>query len=274
MGRIVFGNKGLTLIELLLALAISSILVASLYQIFIKQHKTYIVQEQVADMQQNLRGAMDRMLRDIRMAGYGGRILTVFGDINGFSSIITPGDNANNIGNNDDRITVILADQVGVLSSAALKGSATLSVSEANSLFNTEKKKYLSLDGQNNYLVSSVSGSTITLATVLAEDHLANEPVYRIKAITYDLGISNGKPVLRRNENTGGGAQPLAENIENLQFRYFDANGSLTGTPADIRMIELKATARTSRLDPEYGSGGGYRKREATSNVKIRNMGL
>jgi prepilin-type N-terminal cleavage/methylation domain-containing protein len=275
MGRIVFKNKGITLIELLIALVIGSILLGALYQTFIRQQKTYAIQDQVVDMQQNVRMGIDRMSRELRMAGYGGKILTVFlNDVNGFSTIITPADNANNIGNNDDKITIILADQVGVLTSNALKGSTTLDVSGADELFNTVKKKYLNLNGQNNYVVSSVSTSTITLATALAEDHLANEPVNLVKAITYDLGISDGKQVLRRNENTGGGAQPLAENIENLQFRYFDANEVLTTTPANILRIEVKVTARTSMSDPEYGSGGGYRTRVLTSSIKVRNMGL
>ncbi len=276
MDRIFFRNKGITLIELLVALVISSILVAALYRTFIRQQKTYMIQDQVVDMQQNVRVAIDRMSRELRMAGYGGNILTVFVNVNGFSNIITPVDNANNIGNNDDKITIILADQVGVLNSNALKGSTTVSVSGADELFNTVKKKYLNLNGQNNYVVSSVSGSTITLTTALAEDHLANEPVNLVKAITYGLGLSDDIPVLQRDENTGGGAQPLVENIENLQLIYKDGNypEGVPATPLDIRRIELIVTARTSMSDPEYGSGGGYRTRVLTSSIKVRNMGL
>lgn len=274
MGRIVFRNKGVTLIELLVVLVISSILVGALYRTFVGQQKTYTVQEQVVDMQQNVRVAIDRMSRDLRMAGYGGNFLTVFGNVNGFSNIITPVDNANNIGNNDDKITIILADQVGVLTSNVAKTNTQLNVSSAGQLFNNGTKRYLNLNGQNNYSVSSVSGSTITLTTALAEDHLANEPVYLVKAITYDLGTSDGKPTLRRYENTGGGSQPLAENIENLQFSYFDANGNSTSTPAYIRMIKVTVTARTSMSDPEFKGGGGYRRRTLASNIKVRNLGL
>lgn len=274
MGRIVFRNKGVTLIELLVVLVISSILVGALYRTFVGQQKTYTVQEQVVDMQQNVRVAIDRMSRDLRMAGYGGNFLTVFGNVNGFSNIITHVDNANNIGNNDDKITIILADQVGVLTSNVAKTNTQLNVSSAGQLFNNGTKRYLNLNGQNNYSVSSVSGSTITLTTALAEDHLANEPVYLVKAITYDLGTSDGKPTLRRYENTGGGSQPLAENIENLQFSYFDANGNSTSTPAYIRMIKVTVTARTSMSDPEFKGGGGYRRRTLASNIKLRNLGL
>ena len=64
-------NKGVTLIELLIALVISSIVIAALYRVFISQQKTYTVQEQVKDMQQNARQSINRMMSEIRMAGFG-----------------------------------------------------------------------------------------------------------------------------------------------------------------------------------------------------------
>ena len=64
--------KGMSLIELLIALVISSILMGAMYQTFIKQQKTYAVQEQVSEAQQNVRIAMDTIVRYVRMAGYKG----------------------------------------------------------------------------------------------------------------------------------------------------------------------------------------------------------
>ena len=63
-------TKGFTLLELLLALAIFMIVVGAIYATFISQQKSYLVQEQVAGMQQNLRSGMNIMERYIRMAGY------------------------------------------------------------------------------------------------------------------------------------------------------------------------------------------------------------
>jgi hypothetical protein len=231
---------------------------------FISQNKTYGIQDQVADMQQNVRIAVGQMTSEIRMAGYGGNILAIFGNINGFTDMITPAENS---------ITIILADQIGVLKQTAAKGLNQLKVTNA-STFNTEKKKYLCLNGLNNYLIQSIATDTITLTTPLLEDHIINEPVYLIKAITYSLGLSGGKHALRRNENTGGGAQPVAENIESLQFSYFDKNGNTTWNPPDIRMVKLAVTAKTNRSDPEYKGGDGYRRRILSSHVKLRNMGL
>ena len=265
MGWSVFRKKkGLTLIELLIALVLSSILIAALYRVFISQQRIYTVQDQVADIQQNVRIAIGQMTKEIRMAGYGGNILDIFGNINGFSNIITPANNS---------ITILLADQVGVLKQNTNKGSNQIKVTNA-SIFNTEKKKYLCLNGLNNYLVQSITADTITMTTSLTEDHVINEPVYLVKAITYSLGLSGGKTVLRRNENTGGGAQPLAENMESLQFNYFDANGNLTTNPQDIRMIRVMVTVKTNLSDPEYKGGDGYRRRILSSYIKVRNIGL
>ena len=257
-------NRGLTLIELLIALVLSSILTAVLYRAFISQQKTYTVQDQVADMQQNVRIAMGQMAREIRMAGYGGNILSIFANVNGFTNIITPASNA---------ITIILGDEVGVLKQNTPKGSNELKVSNAR-IFNNDKKKYLCLNGLNNYSVQSVTEDTIILSSPLAEGHPIHQPVYLVKAISYYLGPSGGKTVLRRNENTGGGGQPLAEDIESLEFSYFDVNGDVTANPADIRMVKLTVTAKTNMVDPEYKGGDGYRRRTLSSNIKVRNMGL
>ena len=265
MGGSVFRKRnGLTLIELLLALALSGILTAVLYRAFISQQRTYAVQDQVADMQQNVRVAIGQMTKEIRMAGYGGEMLAVFGNINGFTDIITPASNA---------ITIILADEVGVLKQNTAKGTSQLKVTNAR-VFNADKKKYLCLNGLNNYSVRNVAEDTIVLTAPLAEGHPINQPVYLIKAISYYLGLSGGKSALRRNENTGGGGQPLADNIESLEFTYFDINGDVTANPGDIRMVKATITGKTNMLDPAYKEGDGYRRRTLSSHIKVRNMGL
>jgi prepilin-type N-terminal cleavage/methylation domain-containing protein len=63
-------QTGLTLIELLVALTISSIIIAAAYRTFTSQHKIYEVQSDVMEMQQSVRVAMDILARDVRMAGF------------------------------------------------------------------------------------------------------------------------------------------------------------------------------------------------------------
>jgi len=63
-------ESGFTLVELLIAMTIGLIILTALSSTFLMQRKTYDVQEQVAEMVQTARAAMDMMTREIRMAGY------------------------------------------------------------------------------------------------------------------------------------------------------------------------------------------------------------
>lgn len=63
-------QKGVTLVELLVALVICGMVAAGIYQVFIAQGKAYTVQEQVTEVQQSVRSAMEILLRDLRMAGF------------------------------------------------------------------------------------------------------------------------------------------------------------------------------------------------------------
>ena len=61
---------GFTLIELLIAMAISSIVLSAVISTFVVQRKTYAVQEQITEMVQTARAAVDMIGLEIRMAGY------------------------------------------------------------------------------------------------------------------------------------------------------------------------------------------------------------
>ena len=63
-------ESGFTLIELLIAMTIGLIILTALSSTFLMQRKIYDVQEQIVEMVQTARAAMDMMSREIRMAGY------------------------------------------------------------------------------------------------------------------------------------------------------------------------------------------------------------
>jgi len=79
-----FNEKGVTLIELLVAFVICALVIAGIYRLFIAQTKAYTVQDQVVEVQQNIRNAMEMMIRDIRMAGF---------DYDNSTSLVTIGAN-------------------------------------------------------------------------------------------------------------------------------------------------------------------------------------
>ena len=65
-----FNQRGFSLIELMIALVLSSILVTAVYGFFTSQEKIYNIQDQISETQQNLRVGLDRMIKEIRLAGY------------------------------------------------------------------------------------------------------------------------------------------------------------------------------------------------------------
>ncbi len=63
-------NKGFSLIELLIAMGISTMVFSTIYALFNKQVTTLNTERLMVSMQQNARAAVSIMERDIRMAGY------------------------------------------------------------------------------------------------------------------------------------------------------------------------------------------------------------
>jgi type IV pilus assembly protein PilW len=61
---------GFTLIELMVSMTISLFVLAAIAGSFTIQNRQNSAEEQVGQMQQNVRGALDLMIREIQMAGY------------------------------------------------------------------------------------------------------------------------------------------------------------------------------------------------------------
>ncbi|MCI5189346.1 MAG: prepilin-type N-terminal cleavage/methylation domain-containing protein [Candidatus Electrothrix sp. AS4_5] len=70
MKRTHLKDKGFTLVEIMVSMVISSLVMAGIYGVYTIQQRSYTVQEQVSEMQQRIRSALDFMTRNIRMAGY------------------------------------------------------------------------------------------------------------------------------------------------------------------------------------------------------------
>jgi len=64
------GRDGFTLIELIIAMALGLIVLGAMYSVFTIQNKHFSSQEQIVEMQQNARMAIEIISREIRMAGY------------------------------------------------------------------------------------------------------------------------------------------------------------------------------------------------------------
>jgi prepilin-type N-terminal cleavage/methylation domain-containing protein len=250
------GSKGISLIELMVALVISAILIAALYRTFIGQQKTYTVQEQVVDMQQNARVAISKMIRDIRMAG--------FGNVNKDVLYAMPGHPVNAFTMNGDNITVIgayrqLTDDVtkAPITVTATAGN-TITLSHSTDEF--DNYNLICVGGVDSFIIQgSIPRGTVNVLTL---DRPPVNPVdnyiYKIEPLTYSLAS----------------LADFADSIESVQFQYMDANGNVTATAADVRMVRLAVTAKTKDADPDFKGVGGYRRRVITSNIQMRNIGL
>lgn len=276
-------SKGVTLIELLIAMLISAILIAGIYRTFIHQQKNYATQEQVADMQQNVRVAINRMMREIRMAGFGSiqgvLPVTFLGGTRNYTNVVNP--DAPVAG----ALTIVsaiggaaaLLKQPGDSVGAMVLASNQIQVS-ALAEFDTNNKRYISIGGLESNSITAIDGANniLTLNTDVGNFYNTNGStlVYAIRAISYRIMIdATGSPILRRDENTGGGFQPMADNIEAIEFRNPD--GSTPLNPNSMSM-QVTVTAITDRPDPELlkGGGDGYRRRQFTSIILQRNRGL
>jgi len=69
--RNLFSRAGFTMLELLVAVSLSTIVVAGLYGVFTIQSRQLMFQDTQMSMHQNLRFAADILTRTIRLAGYG-----------------------------------------------------------------------------------------------------------------------------------------------------------------------------------------------------------
>jgi len=105
-------NRGFGLIELLIALALSLVVILGVAQIFIAAKNTYVSQNAAASMQEDARFVLSKMIQEIRMVGMFGCLGTIIdsssaGNFN--ASQITPisWDNANL------KLTLVTADVGG-----------------------------------------------------------------------------------------------------------------------------------------------------------------
>ena len=162
--------KGFTIIELMVALVLSFILVGAIYQTFTSQQKAYTVQDQVAETQQNARMAMNILVRDMRMAGYGMPDTGVTINKTTYSNAIKIKKEGKYQGNEQlfDSITIVGAFGApsGYLSRTITPGSTEIYLrsSDEASDFDTGDRQYIFIGGIDRLKVTGVSGNRLDLS--------------------------------------------------------------------------------------------------------------
>lgn len=169
--KLISNREGFTIIELMVSLVLSFILIGAVYGTFTSQQKAYTIQDQVAETQQNARMAMNILVRDIRMAGYGmpdGGI-TIGSPAKTYSNAIKIKKQGKYGGQEQlfDSVTIVGAfgAPAGYLDRTLSPGSTELYVrsSDEASDFDSEDNRYIFIGGIDRLEVSTVSGNKITL---------------------------------------------------------------------------------------------------------------
>ncbi len=93
-------HRGMTLIELMVALAIGALLMVGAIAVFMQSRTTFRIAESVARLQENARFALEVLEADIRMAHYWGLTTTTGGIVNRAAPYAANGPGTDTCGNN------------------------------------------------------------------------------------------------------------------------------------------------------------------------------
>jgi type IV pilus assembly protein PilW len=274
-------SKAFTLVELMVVLAILGVVTVGVLSLVTSQNKAYHSEEGILDLQMNTRISANYITRYLRMAGFGcyGNISSS-NQVNGFNDSIDAANGTAAAAPNllsPDTLTVVTAvRRVGVVDDGdgvydkTYPSTSNISIVlddtsyDLSNYFDTVNNKYLYLapSATNRFLtVNTVnSGSkTLTIDQVMRVDEGAE--VYPVKAFTFALDASGNLTV---DNNTGSGAQTVAENIENIQFQYgWDRNNDGVFDPTDmndwdndasdkVKAVRIYILGRSANQDRDY----------------------
>ncbi len=232
-------NKGFTLIEIMVAVAIAATVTAAAFTILTTTSKAVRANEQVVDTQQNVRIAIELLSRDIKMAGFGNPGVA----IGNCTYPIMPVDNtATGVDNGPDSVQLLVPTTKSTgtapwqLQNATTPNGAAQITLKAGAVADMVTSglangAYISINGALTGQVTAVSASTdtITVAVPAPVWFPANAPVYLLQCIRYQV-VTNAavcgtsEPCLTRGVagvTTGPNAEaPIVEGVEELQLAY------------------------------------------------------
>jgi type IV pilus assembly protein PilW len=273
------------------ALVILAIAMTAVFATFISQQKSFTVQSRVAEMQQNMRQAVEYMSRDIRLAGYGIPSLpdnvTIPNNVIAAGVITMRGLYAKDNTTGPDQIYLLYrldmdANQPTTLLNSAMATSSTaISVNVISGFDNGD----LILVTDNTITTADLfqitgtpAGSTLPHDTngfnaaaahtmFPAAGYLSSPPgmVAKARFVRYFIDTTTDPihPTLMVDRMGGAAPQPLADDIEEMQLTYgLDTSTPADGivdswtasptTPSQIRQVRLQFIARTRLPDAEW----------------------
>jgi type IV pilus assembly protein PilW len=214
--RLAFRQRGLTLVELMIGIALSLLVILAVISLFSGSRASYRHQESFSAVQESGRIALEVLTRDVRMAGYPGCGNLGFMDHRS-DDVAFPADarfgNDVAVGGDAAQITVVRgsAENASVVVSPA---GNQIQVDNLNLLGAVAAGDRLLLSDcvfTEVLTVAAVAGNVVTATADLSRQYRPGTRVMRLERITFSVSAQNE---LLRN------GQPIAAGVNNLAFQY------------------------------------------------------
>ena len=267
-------RRGFTLVELLAAISVASIALVMLASAVRSQGSSAVYQMGSADMQQNVRGALDIFRREVRMAGYG--MSGVLPATLPIVQVPDPGDGelyrVNLFGNYG-----FVKSRVSTAGVAAGATTVPLEPVSPGVCLSGDPAKRFSV-GQRVSIESAIRGiaevytisaydapnCTITVSpAVVAGGYDSGSPVNEVQQVTYVLSDAN---MLTRD------GVLAADQIDELAMRYILKDGTDVADPSDALPDVRSASIRLRSEQEEHD--GLTPQAELATEVRIRNLAI
>ena len=271
MNHLLKSDRGMTLIEVLIALLMTGILTAAMFKVYVNQHHAWLIQDRVIEMQQNARAAADELSRQLRMAGY---------ELpNNLPPIVAYNTNPDTI--------VIHYQSAGCnapIDKAMPQPSAELDCTAPGadvSCFYVGQEAYIFDPNVEKGEFFDISHVQITPGKIqhntcpLSKCYPKGSVILALDRIKYYINRSDTLHPKLMVQLGSFPPQVYAEDIVDLQFTYMMKNGDVVDVPAiakDVRAIGISIRSRTPEKDVEF-TATPYRFETYQSRVYLRNMG-
>jgi prepilin-type N-terminal cleavage/methylation domain-containing protein len=294
-------NRGYSLIELMVSMAVMAIVGSQLLLAFSSQYETYIEQDQLSRTQQDVRILTDAILGDLRMAGFMVPKEFGVGTIDGTTTdpdvlcisdptVFVPTeyedaparydavDISSNLGGNDSTVTLV---------------ASQMDIDEDGNDDFVDGAGILISDGSTTHcgLITDLTGAVVTFAPLTASGATFSAFSTRaVPAMIYQ--VDSATATLTRN------GLVLSNHMEDLQVEFGvdeDGNGQIEGAEfpihdlagsnlSRIRMARVSMTSRTAMADIKFsgsraasanrlaGAADNFKRRKAVADSVLRNM--
>jgi type II secretory pathway pseudopilin PulG len=244
------GEEGLTIVELLVVTALLGVLGMAVLGIYSVSERVYARASSLEDAQLEARGALDRIVTDLKLAG--SHLTGILGagppiDEATATSITIVGDL--------DEDTLDGAGAEIVVATSAVKGDREIVVNRTDGVLGVNAftaREYVSLTMGSLREVKEIapnyrSGTALPLAVALVRTYVAGSIVRSVERLTYAFD-----PRTRALTRTVGAraSETILENVVDLTLTYFDQDGAVLPPPPDLADItEIRVSLTTQGQD-------------------------